>query len=95
MQHQFSITTALGKDRDGHQLRSQSMIYQAETELGATPQVSTPERITGRLLGLSQTEVLKLATSKEAEAGFEGYSYRFIRLDPDGSFTLTRISGEQ
>jgi len=46
----------------------------SETGLGPSPQLQTPENIAGKLVDLS----------------FEGASYRFTRLEKDGSFQLQR-----
>jgi len=62
----------------------------AETNLGPSPQLDVPELITGQLQ-LNETEALKLAASTGKEAGFEGYRYRFERLEKDGTFELARI----
>lgn len=85
MQHRLNILT-----------KTAAAIWevQAETPLGPSPQLATPESIAGKLLNLTESEILQLATGQYDEVGIEGHPYRFTRLDADGSFTLTRISRE-
>jgi hypothetical protein len=80
MQHRLNITIGT----------SPVWEVQAETPLGPSLQLATPETITGTLLNPNANDMRKVRDS-DTVVGFEGYPYRFARLDEDGSFTLTRI----
>src|ERR1039457_4429655 len=59
MQHRFNITTCEGKDPQGHQLRSPITAFLAETDLGPSPQLDIPLTITGKLVHVTQEQLLK------------------------------------
>lgn len=60
------------------------------TGLGPSPQLMTPETISGRLIDLRTDEVLKIKFGKEVSVGFEGVNYRFSQLEKNGDFTLQK-----
>jgi hypothetical protein len=62
-----------------------------ETGLGPSPQLETPEMITGRLVDLTVDEILKIKFGNNVRVGFEGGRYRFVTLEKDGSFELRRV----
>jgi hypothetical protein len=64
MQHRLNITIGT----------SPVWEVQAETPLGRSPQLATPETITGTLLNLAATDMRKVRDSKTV-VGFEGYPF--------------------
>jgi hypothetical protein len=62
----------------------------SETGLGPSPQPQTPETIAGKLVNLGLESLLKIRFGKDVSVSFEGVSYRFARLEKDGSFELQR-----
>lgn len=63
-------------------------VWAEARRLTPSPQLKTPETITGRLLGLTRAQLLSLRYGLEVVVGFEGHPYRFTRLDQDGQFAL-------
>jgi hypothetical protein len=90
MEHPLSITTGLGTDHQGHQLRSRITTVMAETNLGPSPQLGFPESIEGKLVGLTPQLLNQLKFGQDVEVGFEGKRYKFSRLEKDGSFELQK-----
>jgi hypothetical protein len=80
MQHRLNITFGTKPVRE----------VQAETNLGASPQLATPETITGKLLSLSVEDLFGLKFDCDVSVGFEGHAYHFESLEKDGSFMLRR-----
>jgi hypothetical protein len=91
MVHQFHLTSAIGKDREGHKLRSGVTTFTAETNLGPSPQLGVPEKITGKLLSKLTPEQIIQLSALDAEVGFEGRGYKFSKAEKDGSFELSII----
>jgi hypothetical protein len=91
MVHQFHLTSVLGEDREGHKLRSGVTTFAAETNLGPSPQLGVPEKITGKVVSkLTPDQIIQLS-ALEAEVGFEGHGYTFSKVEKDGSFELSII----
>jgi hypothetical protein len=88
MEHRLSITTVIGTDAEDRHLRSRITTVRAETDLGPSPQLATPESIEGRLVGLTPEEVLNIKFGNDVEACFEGRRYKFTVLEKDGTFEL-------
>lgn len=79
MQHRLNITV------DRNAIRE----VQAETNLGPSPQLSTPQFVFGKFLSLNAEEIAELWTNRaKVEVGFEGHPYRLEALDKDGEFRL-------
>ena len=93
MNHRFNLTTVVGKDRQGRELRSPITTFIAETELGPTPQLDFPKKIAGKLVpSISLEQLLALSSQSGVEIGFEGKSYKFSQdPDKDGNFELELI----
>jgi hypothetical protein len=92
MIHRFSITTTTGEDEKGHQLRSHITVFQAETELGPTPQLDFPNTIKGKLTeGHTPEQLFQFGFKPGVEIGFEGKGYGFTSLDKDGTFELSIV----
>jgi hypothetical protein len=92
MTHQFNITTAVGDDRKGHPLRSPITVFQAETELGPSPQLDLPETIAGKLVpSLTSEKLYEFKSKPGVEVSFGGKGYKFSKLERDGSFELSLI----
>lgn len=88
MEHQLSITTVIGMDAEGRRLRSRITAVRAETDLGPSSQLATPESIKGKLVGLTPEELLNIKFGSDVEACFEGRRYKFTLLEKDGTFEL-------
>jgi hypothetical protein len=80
MQHQLRITI------DGAPVK----LVSAETSLGPSPQLGMPEFFHGKLLRLSPEQVLEIKFAKDVMVGFEGWSFKFSKLEKDGTFELTK-----
>ena len=90
MEHPLSITSVIGTDDQGHQLRSRVNIVTAETNLGPSPQLGFPESFYGQLVGIATESLEALKFGKGVEVAFEGKVYRFVRLEDDGTFELRK-----
>lgn len=97
MEHLFHVTTGKGTDKQGHHLRSRITVFLAETDLGPTPQLDTPETITGKLATspspkqLTKERLFQFNCEPDVQVGFEGRGYRFNKLEKDGTFELSLI----
>jgi len=92
MLHQFNMTSVVGEDREGHQLRSGITTFIAETDLEPSPQLGIPEKITGKLApSLTPEQLVQFNFKQDVEVGFEGRGYKFSKLEKDGTFELSII----
>jgi hypothetical protein len=92
MLHQFNMTSVVGKDDEGHQLRSEITTFIAETGLGPSPQLGIPKKITGTLVAsLTPEQLLEFHSKQDVQVGFEGRGYEFSKLEKDGAFELSLI----
>ena len=91
MEHYLSLTTGLGRDENGHLLRSPVKVVRAETNLGPAPHTPIPEAFEGRLLGLELEDITRIKFGPDVEVAFAGAPYVFASLEKVGSFTLQRL----
>src|SRR2546426_196066 len=88
MEQQLIITTAVGKDRHGHQLRSSTINVLAETTVSSDDDF--PESFTGKLLKVGSIQLNRIRFGPDVEVNFLGKRYKFIRLEQDGNFELQK-----
>ena len=95
MEHQFDMTYGVGKDAQGHLLRSGITSFLAETNLGPSPQLDFPQTINGKLVALPENpaqltpeRLFQFGLKRDVEVLYEGKRYSFSKLEKDGSFEL-------
>jgi hypothetical protein len=92
MIREFTISSGVGNDGEGHQLRSPITVFHAETERNPSPQLNVQETIRGTLTaGLTSEELFHFKFKSDVQVGFEGRGYTFSRLEKDGAFELSTI----
>jgi hypothetical protein len=68
---------------------------QAETNLGPSPQLESPEIVIGKLLELTTTRLLELkaaVATRDVEVAFESRTYKFSGLDEsNGTYELILV----
>jgi hypothetical protein len=85
------MTYVLGNNPEGKALRSPSIVFTAETNLEASPQLGVPENMTGKLVSnLTLEQFLQFTSEQDVEVGFEGRGYEFSKVEKDGTFELTK-----
>ncbi len=72
-----------------------SAVWQVKAEdtgLGPSP-LETPDVISGKLVGLTTDDILKIKFGDNTKVGFDGGRYEFTSLEKDGTFQLRRVIG--
>ena len=90
MEHPLSITWVVGKDAQGHELRSLVSTVTAETGLGPSPQLTFPDTIPGKLVDVPLALLNQLKFEPGVEVTFSGRRYKFSQLENDGTFELRK-----
>ena len=90
MKYSLSITSLVEIDAEGRKLRSSVTSVMAEADLGQYSEFGFPEVFTGKLIDVSEENILHFKFSLEVDVTFRGSGYYFEELDKDGSFILRR-----
>jgi hypothetical protein len=97
VEHDLSISSSY-TDPDGNKVRGRITVVRALTHLGKLPLYPYPQSFQGRflgvlsdgkLVGLAQGQLDHFKFGQEVRAEFIGKTYKFRRLESDGTFEVS------
>ena len=92
MEYPLSITSIVETDREGRQIRSKVTHMMASADLGPFSEFGFPPFFFGKLVDVSEEQILYLKYAPGVDVVFRGSGYSFEELDPQGTFKLVRGS---
>ncbi|MBB5060741.1 hypothetical protein HDF16_005477 [Granulicella aggregans] len=92
MEYPLSITSLIETQRDGKDLRSRVTHVMAETDLGPFTDFGTPTFFFGKLVDVTEEQILYFRYAPGVEVLFRGGRYRFESISPTGTFKLVRTN---
>lgn len=90
MEHPLSITWVIGETAEKVEYRSLVETVIADMEIGPSPQMAFPDSLDGKLVNIKPELLQQLKFGRGVDVTFSGRSYRFSRLESDGSFELRK-----
>lgn len=90
MEFDLSITSLIDTDAQGNQQRSAIIPVKAEADLGQHSEFGWPDSFSGKLIGLTQEQLLHFKFDPGVEVVFRGKRYKFEEIEKDGTFQLRK-----
>ncbi len=90
MEYDLSITTLIDTDSQGSQHRSAITPVKAEADLGQNSEFGWPDSFSGKLVGVTQEQLLRFKFGPGVEVAFRGKRYKFEEIEKDGTFQLRK-----
>jgi len=92
VEYSLSVTSLIETDRDGKELRSPVTHVMAEADLGPFNDFGTPTFFFGKLVEVTEEQILYFKYAPGIEILFRGGRYVFESIAPTGTFKLLRTN---
>ncbi|WP_263386027.1 hypothetical protein [Granulicella arctica] len=92
MEYPLSITSIVETDHEGRQLRSKVTHVMATADLGPFASFGFPAFFFGKLVDVSEEQILYFKHAPGVDVIFRGGGYKFEDLEKNGVFKLVKIS---
>ena len=90
MEYEFSITCLIDTDSQGGQHRSAITPVKAEADLAQYSELGWPDSFSGKLVSVTQDQLLRFKFGPGVEVAFRGKRYKFEEIEKDGTFQLRK-----
>lgn len=90
MEYPLAITSVVETDKNGRDLRTPVTCVIAEAELGPFAEFGFPDVFFGKLVDVSEADILHFKQAPDVDVIFRGSGYRFEELGKTGAFKLVR-----